>query len=125
MVKKKKFWKCWGTWVGIATTTLALITAIMEFPKKFQENFLLLAPKEKLDGIVNDTAGNPLAGAVVKIDLLPSVSETTSTSGGFIFKDVPGKPGDLVRVSTTGPGYKRRDQYFPLPGPARIIMEKQ
>jgi hypothetical protein len=123
--KKKKFWESWGTWVGIAGGTLALIVGIIELPKKIQENILPAVHKEKFEGIVIDTAGNSIAGAVVTIDLLPGVAETTATAGGFLFEKVPGQPGDRVRVFVARPGFKNQNFYKVLPGPARITLEKQ
>lgn len=123
--ENKKFWDRWKYWIEIAAATIAVIIALIELPKIIYKHSPSSAAKEKLEGVVFDTADNAISGAVVTIDLLPGIAETTSTSGGFIFKKVPGQPGDRVRVFASRQGFKRRDQYFPLPGPARIIMEKQ
>jgi hypothetical protein len=123
--RKKKFWERWSTWVGIAAATVGLITYIIELPKKIQDNILSQVHKEKLEGVVFDTAQNPIAGAVVTIDLLPGVAETTTTAGGFLFSKVPGQPGDRARILAVKSDYRNRDLYVALPGPARITLEKQ
>jgi hypothetical protein len=121
--EKKKWWELWGVWAGIVLVTVSLVTAIISLPKVFRDNF---PQKEiiKLDGIVLDTLGAPVAGAVVTIDLLPGTADTTTTMGGFLFSKVPGHPGDRVRVFVADSGYKKRDLYCVLPGPARITLEK-
>jgi hypothetical protein len=128
MPKKKKFWDRWSKRVVIWGVIVTFITGIIVFPQRFYEAICFYLPSvhnEKFEGVVIDTANNPVPGVVVTIDLLPNLAETTSTEGGFIFKKVPGQSGGRVRVFAARRGYKRRDQYFPLPGPVRITMDKQ
>jgi hypothetical protein len=127
---KKKWWELWGSWVAVATATVGLIAAITGLPKVFRESSApVVAPAGnqtvKLDGLVYDTSGTPIAGAIVTVDLLPGVTETTTTAGGFLFSKIPGQPGDRARILAAKPGYKNRDLYVVLPGPARITLEKQ
>ncbi len=65
----------------------------------------------------------PIAGANVRLDLLPDTTFTTTSNGGFIFNNVPGQVGEKVRVYVLADGYKPADKYYPLPGPIPIKME--
>lgn len=129
--QKKKWWEKWNTWVGVMVVTIGLITALIELPGKIIKNLGLketssiVADSIKFDGIVLDTAGTPISGALLIIDLLPGKTIATTSDGGYLFSKVPGKPGDAVRVKVSAAGYKQRDNYFTLPGPARIVLEKQ
>jgi hypothetical protein len=125
MSQKNVFWERFKFFLEIVAILVGLIAAfVFDIPQKVQERFSPSLLKVKLDGLVVDTDGNPIAGALVTIDLISNIAETTSTAGGFLFKQIPGKPGDPVRVFVSNKGYINKNQYFSLPGPVRITLEK-
>jgi hypothetical protein len=84
----------------------------------------------KLTGQVDDSDGNPIAGAAVKVDEItghPSMQTTTASGGGFIIDKIPARIGDRVRVYVSKDGYvtaegeATRDQYVALPGPLPTV----
>jgi hypothetical protein len=90
----------------------------------------------KLTGQVDDTDGNPIADATVKIDEItghPSMEDKTTRSGGFIIDKIPARIGDRVRVYVSKDGYVtmqgegKHDQYVTLPGrlPTVILRKKK
>jgi hypothetical protein len=88
----------------------------------------------KLTGQVDDTDGNPIAGATVKVDEItdhPSMQTTTTSSGGFIVGKIPASNGDRVRVYVSKEGYvsmegvEKHDQYVTLPGPLPTVKLKR
>jgi hypothetical protein len=78
----------------------------------------------KLTGQVDDADGNPISGALVKVDEItghPSMPTTTTSSGGFIIDEIPARIGDRVRVYVSKEGYAPHDQYVSLPGPLPTV----
>jgi hypothetical protein len=120
----------WGKWqakVIFFAVLLTLFTLIFDIPGKakkfYQEIFGEPIATLTLKGSVLDSEGLPVGGAKVVLDLLPGEPTTTTSDGGFIFKKVPGKVGDRVRVSVYYKGSMRRNEYVTLPGPIRVILE--
>jgi len=84
----------------------------------------------KLTGQVDDTEGNPIADATVKVDEItdhPSMQTTTTGSGGFIIDKIPARIGDRIRVYVSKEGYVtmqgegKHDQYVTIPGPLPTV----
>jgi len=83
-----------------------------------------------LRGQVDDADGNPISGAMVKIDEItghPPMRTSTTSSGGFIVEKIPARIGDRVRVYVSKEGYvtmegeAQHNQYITLPGPLPTI----
>jgi len=66
-----------------------------------------------------------IGGAIITLEEMPGDTTYTSSNGSFRIEKVPGKIGELVRVYVYKEGYKMRNEYHELPGPARIMLEKQ
>jgi hypothetical protein len=84
----------------------------------------------KLIGQVDDTDGNPIAGATVKVYEITghgAMEAKTSSSGGFIVDNIPARIGDRVRVYVSKEGYVNpqdegnNGQYVTLPGPLPTV----
>jgi len=114
--------------VIVAVLALIGLTLLLDLPGKLSSLFKEHAgkPVETLvvKGMVRDIQGRPKAGVRVELDLLPGKHQMTTSGGGFIFEDVPGKVGDKVRVYVYFQGKLLRDEYKVLPGPIDIRVEE-
>jgi hypothetical protein len=114
----------WMKTAGLIATVLGITISIFTLIKIKKEVF----PQPSatvLRGVVRDMNGDPLIDAIVTVEELPGKSTTTASDGGFYFPEVPGKPGDRVRVYVAKAEYRKYNEYWPLPGPAAITLEKQ
>ncbi len=123
----KKWWERWQTRLAFAAALLTLLSLALDMPEKVTKLWEQLigrpAVTTPLKGIVTNTRGGPVEGAVVKINLLPGDSLLTTSSGSFTFKAVPGNPGDAVRIYVSAPGYRSRNEFKVLSKPADIVLE--
>lgn len=83
-----------------------------------------------LRGQVDDADGNPISGAMVKIDEItghPPMQTMTTSSGSFIIDKIPARIYDRVRVNVSKEGYvtmegeAQYDRYVTLPGPLPTV----
>ncbi|MDP2364347.1 MAG: hypothetical protein Q8M94_11345 [Ignavibacteria bacterium] len=125
---KKKFWTKTKTLIASIIAVLTLITLLTDLPKKICEAYKLFAGDElistPLRGRVINNVGDPIEGAILKIDELPSDSVITTSDGGFYFAEVPGKPGVRVRLSVISKEFRLYNEYVTLPGPVTIKLEE-
>jgi hypothetical protein len=74
-------------------------------------------------GFVVDSAGNGIEGVQVRVENLATISPvTTASSGGFIIKDMPGKPGDLIWLVFSKEGYGQQREQYQLNGLQKQII---
>lgn len=88
-----------------------------------------------LRGRVEDERGNPLTGAIVRVDEITGRTEpmwgTTDSNGGFHVEKIPGRTGDRVRVYVGKEGYigmlgeAQHNEYVALPGPLPTVKLKR
>ena len=104
----------------IAGILTIVLIAFFTLPEKIFHQ----SPTTVLRGVVRDMNGDPVFDAIVEVQEVPGKSTKTTSDGGFYFPEVPGNPGDRVRVYVTKPGYKKHNEYVTLPGPARVTLEK-
>ena len=126
---RKKWWEKWQIRLASVIVVLTVLSMFLELPKKgrefWQEVVGTPTITTPLKGIVTDSLTNePISGAVVKIDKLPSDSVITTSDGSFKFNSVPGKVGDDVRIYVYAKGYNSRNEYKALPGPVDITLGK-
>ncbi len=122
----KKWYERWQSVVAILVGIISVPSLLLDLPKKIREEFADEENKNltvTVKGIVETVDNIPIAGASVRLDILPDTTFTTTGNGGFIFNNVPGKVGEKVRVYVSANGYKSVDKYYPLPGPIPIKME--
>jgi len=118
--RKKSLLERWQVWVGIIGGILAIILGMWEVMDKIPRN-----ETTPLRGIVINMEQEGIAGAIITLEEMPGDTTYTSSNGSFRIEKVPGKIGELVRVYVYKEGYKMRNEYHELPGPARIMLEKQ
>ncbi|HXU37386.1 MAG TPA: carboxypeptidase-like regulatory domain-containing protein [Blastocatellia bacterium] len=78
-------------------------------------------------GSVEDKNGKPVDGAEVELTEIlgqPVLKTTTTNDGGFNISPIPARIGDRVRVIVRVNGVEKYNQYWTLPGPADIKLEK-
>jgi hypothetical protein len=119
--------KRWEPWVLFAVAVLTIVSTALDLPEKIHK---VLRTDEKvaashLRGLVTNSEGEPIAEAIVTIAQLPGDTLLTTSDGGFYFAKVPGNLGERVRVYLDKAGYKRLNVYVTLPGPAKLILEKE
>jgi hypothetical protein len=126
-IPDKKFWTKTKTLIASIILVLTLISLLTDLPKKINDAYNLIVGDElistPLRGRVINSLGNPIEGAILKIDELPSDSVITTSDGGFYFADVPGKPGDRIRLYIFSPSQNSHNEYVTLPGPVTIKLE--
>ncbi|MGD1891961.1 MAG: TIR domain-containing protein [Cyclobacteriaceae bacterium] len=120
----KKWYERWQSVVALLVGIISIPSLLLDLPKKIREEFANEGNKNlTVKGLVSTMDNKPIAGANVRLDLLPDTTFTTTSNGGFIFNNVPGQVGEKVRVYVLADGYKPADKYYPLPGPIPIKME--
>ena len=119
----KKWYERWQAYVAILIGLLSVPGTLLDIPKKVRDGFENDTNKTlSVKGSIITMDNSPVAGAQVKLNLLPDATTTTS-NGGFIFDNVPGEVGEKVRVYVKANGYKPIDKYYTLPGPIQIKLE--
>lgn len=114
----------WTKRVGLITAVLGIMISLVTLQDKIKEKFFPGSVTTPLRGVVIDAKGQPLSEATVTLQEVPDESQTTTSDGGFVFEKVPGKPGDRVRVFVKKRNFTDRNEYVPLPGPARITINE-
>jgi hypothetical protein len=126
--EEKKWWTKTKVSIITITSVLILLGLIVELPQKIYNSYYLIFNDESVTsnfkGIVTNNLGNLIEGAVLKLDLIPGDSVISTSSGSFYFAEVPGKPGDRVRLFITCDGYRPHNEYVTLPGPVTIMLEE-
>jgi hypothetical protein len=75
-----------------------------------------------VSGFVLDSAGEGIEGAQVEVENMPALKpEMTGSSGRFIVKSLPGKPGDWIWLVVTKDGYRLRREEYQLNGEQKQI----
>lgn len=125
---KPKFWTNTKTLIASIILFLTLITLLTDLPKKIYDVYELIVGDElistPLRGRVINNLGNPIEGAIIKIDELPGDSVIVTSDGGFYFAEVPGKPGDRIRLYIFSPSHNSHNEYVTLPGPITIELDE-
>lgn len=114
-------------WVKIVTLISLLVgigIGVVTLGDRIRERLFPEVPATPLRGLVTDRQGIPMADAVIVIDGHPELQAITTSDGGFYFAEIPGQPGDRVRVYVRKPGYPEHNEYATLPGPVRLKLEK-
>lgn len=126
--EEKKWWKKLLIWISSSIIILTFIGYLLDLPKKISETYEFITGDElvttPLRGMVTNKMGNPVEGAILKITELPGDSVIATSDGSFYFADVPGKPGDRVRLYVFSEGYKSQNEYVTLPGPIKIVLNE-
>ncbi len=128
IAEKKSLLERWQTWVAIIAGIRAVVTAILDIPEKI--NTLLVSDKAEmatspLRGLVKNGEGEFIYDAMIIAEGIERDTTYTDTFGGFNFDKIPGKFGDRVRVYVYNKnGFLLHNEYFALPGPANIVLEK-
>lgn len=122
--EEKKWWTKPLTWISFLIAILTLIGLLLDLPKKISEAMSDEAVTTPLRGRITNNLGNPIEGAILKIDELPGDSVIATSDGGFYFAEVPGKPGDRVRLYVFSKGFKSHNEYVTLPGPITIELNE-
>ena len=124
--EEKKWWTKTKIRILTLTSILILLGLIIEFPQKISDFLNFFSNNEQvtshLRGLVTDKFGKPIEGAIVKILELPDDSVLTTSDGGFMFEEVPGKQGKSVRVFIFSKTHKPHNEYVTLPGPVKIKL---
>jgi len=114
-------------WVKIVTLISLLVgigIGVLTLGDRITEKFFPEIPSTPLRGLVTDRQGSPVADAVIAIDGNPELQAITTSDGGFYLPEIPGQPGDRVRVYVKKTGYRNHNEYVALPGPVRIKLEE-
>jgi len=120
--KKKMRWKKLYFVVAFCVAVLAILWYSIDLTQKI--NDLISKETSPLRGTVKNIDSYPVEGAILKLEELPNDSTITTSDGGFYFSDIPGKPGERVRLFISVKGYKPHNEYVTLPGPVIIQLEK-
>ena len=115
-----KWIKISGFIATILAITIAFFTLSERVPQIFNGNSTTY-----LRGIVKNSAGEPIVGAIITIDSVPTDTVRTTSDGGFYFEKIPGKVGDRVRVYVSKEGHMGRNKYVTLPGPAKFELKQE
>ena len=81
-----------------------------------------------LIGQVDDTKGNPISDATVKVGEItgkPPMQASTTSNGGFTIDKIPAPTGEKVRVIVSKEGYETSNLYVALPGPHNIQLRRK
>lgn len=77
-----------------------------------------------LRGNIEDSQGNRIAGALIRIDEFPDLLAYSTSNGDFYVGNIPVEDGTRVLVQVSATGYKEKREFVVLPGPKGFILIK-
>ena len=120
----------WKRLVPIVLGFLGIVGGIINFRNDIGDLVDLLgvfrihtSNNSYFSGSVINELGEPLVGVQLVVEGNLG-ADSTSASGNFKF-NVKAPSGNRIRLLCTKPGYKPYDDYYILPGPAKIILKKE
>jgi len=133
---KKPLLERWQTWVTLIGGILAILVGVLQLPSMIDT---LLHPQKdeppKIETatsylrvfVIDSTSRAPLADVKLTVTelLVDTVFTATTTSdGGFHFKEIPAPVNSRARVYAEKEGYRGKNEYTALPGPLKFELEK-
>jgi hypothetical protein len=112
-------------WVKIVTLVSLLIgigISLFTLRDRIVDKFFPETATIHLRGMVTNSQNKPVSGATIWIFEHPDFRTTTTSDGGFHLPDIPGQPGDRVRVYVKASGHEDHNEYVALPGPIFIRL---